>query len=77
MRRATGAAPSTTKVRNFATFARVGTRSLNAAELRAPLEFFETIPLLNDNARFRRLTFYRGDLTPGGNDLTPLALIAA
>jgi hypothetical protein len=33
------------------------------------LVFFETIPLLNDNARFRRITFYNRDLASGGKVL--------
>jgi hypothetical protein len=49
--------------------------SLTLAGVR--LIFFETIPLLNDNARFRRIGLYGSDGAAGGKDLTPASLIAA
>src|SRR3984893_7528117 len=41
---------------------------LEGCRIAVGLDFFEAIPLLNDNARFRRFSFDRGGLASGGKE---------
>src|ERR1700730_15986521 len=42
---------------------------LEGCRIAVSLDVFEAIPLLNDNARFRRFSFDRGGLASGGKEL--------